>query len=67
MEEIEALSQAYEEAQSKNDELRATLALKDEALTKVKSEKLRADHMVTVLKSEHGKLAVRALSGRLLK
>ena len=43
----------YEEMQGKNDELRQTVALKEEALHRAKSEKLRADSQATALKREH--------------
>ena len=56
MAEIEELSQAYEEAQTKTDELRATLALKEEALGNAKKERLRADQTATMLRSEHEKM-----------
>ena len=39
--------------QGKNDELRQTVALKEEALHRAKSEKLRADSQATALKREH--------------
>jgi len=60
MSEIEELSQAYEEVQSKNDELRQTVSLKEEALARAKSDKLRSDHAATMFKAEHEKLHEKA-------
>lgn len=57
MAEIEELSSAYDEAQSKTDELRQTVALKEEALARAKGDKLRADHTSSMLRSEHDKMA----------
>jgi len=59
-EEIEAVSQVYEEVQSKNDELRQTISLKEEALTRAKAEKLRADSVVAMLKTEQAQLQEKA-------
>lgn len=56
MSEIEELSQAYEEVQAKDDELRNTVALKEEALTRAKADKLRADHTAAMLRGEHEKM-----------
>ena len=57
MSEIETVSQTYEEVQAKNDELRQTLSLKEEALTRAKSEKMRADHTAAMLRAENAQLA----------
>ena len=53
MGEIEAISEAYEEVQTKADELRSTVALKEEALGRAKSDKLRADQAASMLRKEH--------------
>jgi len=54
------VSETYEEVQAKNDELRQTLALKEEALMRAKADKLRADHTSQMLKAEHAALAQKA-------
>jgi len=56
MAEIEAVTQTYEEVQAKNDELRQTISLKDEALARAKGDKLRADNLAGMLKQEHALL-----------
>ena len=56
MAEIEAVTQTYEEVQAKNDELRQTISLKDDALARAKGDKLRADSLAAMLKQEHALL-----------
>lgn len=56
MDEIEAVSAAYEEAQSKADELRATLSLREDALNSAKTEKMRADQLAGLIRSENSSL-----------
>ena len=59
MSEIEEVSTTYEEVQTKNDELRQTLQLKEEALNRAKGDKLRADSTAAMLKQEHEKLTAK--------
>ena len=54
--EVEEVTQVYEEVQARSDELRQTLGLKEEALNRAKADKLRADHVGSILKAEHAAL-----------
>ena len=60
MGEIEEVTAAYEEAVARGDELRRTVAGKEEAVARLKQDKLRADHAVAMLRSEVQSLTEKA-------
>lgn len=52
MEEIDTVTSTYEDVQCKNDELRQTIALKEETMARAKSGKVKSDQMVTLLRAQ---------------
>lgn len=57
--EVEEVTQTYEDVDRTNNELRKEVSSKDDAVTKAKADKMRADHMCATLKAEQAALQER--------